>query len=197
MTRAQGDTGTWGHGEWQRPSAAYSHSASPLDLIPVPGPPFQPSASGRDSTTYCPSGLGRDCVANFPLPHFAPFSTSVSGRGKASPCPPPQEGAVNHAPTLKSPPFSPCEKEWCSRWDSNPNRRLRRPEFYPLKYESVPPSKQAEHKGVKYFPKSSIWRAFLHPSSPHPSHPSRGQAPAPSARGRRRYAGPCGSGQAR
>ena len=103
-------------------------------------------------------------------------------------------GAV---PTLNPALFRPAKKEWCSRWDSNPNRRLRRPEFYPLKYESVPPSKQAEHKGVKYFPKSSIWRAFLHPSSPHPSHPSRGQAPAPSARGRRRCAGPCGSDQAR
>ena len=92
---------------------------------------------------------------------------------------------------------SPCEKEWCSRWESNPNRRLRRPEFYPLKYESVLSFKQADCKGVKYFPKEAIWRTLPHRTSLHLWHPLRGRAPAPSARAQPRYAGPCDQGRAR
>ena len=99
------------------------------------------------------------------------------------------------APTFPS--FSPFEKEWCSRWESNPNRRLRRPEFYPLKYESVLSFKQADCKGVKYFPKEATWRAFLHPTSLHLSHPLRGRARAPCAPAPPRYAGPCDPGRAR
>lgn len=29
------------------------------------------------------------------------------------------------------------QKKWCSRWDLNPNLRLRRPTFYPLNYGNI------------------------------------------------------------
>jgi hypothetical protein len=91
-------------------------------------------------------------------------------------------------------PISRRSAKWCSRWDSNPNRRLRRPEFYPLKYESVPPSNQTDGKGVKYFPKWSIWRAFRKRPSVRPYRPSRLQVSprAPCVPVRRRCAGPSG-----
>ena len=43
-------------------------------------------------------------------------------------------------------------QKWCSRWESNPNRRLRRPAFYPLKYESVKQVKSRELIFSQSFP---------------------------------------------
>ena len=165
----------------RRPSAAYSHSAFPFGSYS--GPPF---TSLFNALSRAADRSWRIAVSvSYHLPN--PYSVI---RTLSSP-----RAARSRAPTFPS--FSPFEKEWCSRWESNPNRRLRRPEFYPLKYESVLSFKQVDCKGVKYFPKEATWRAFLHPTSLHLSHPLRGRARAPCAPAPPRYAGPCDPGRAR
>lgn len=48
---------------------------------------------------------------------------------------------------------------WCSRWDLNPDHRLRRPVFYPLNYGNVAHCRQRKHD-VRPRPAGSMPKPF-------------------------------------